>query len=208
MSNVDSKEKTASSIPIGRMLRSDTTGFTFGCLLPEPEVPLFGDFVKAPAQQGLTEIIGVIHNIVIEDDLFVRQLIAAPDLPDAYIQDQRRNRQIPIEVSVLSIGYSSGNTMIQGLPPQPPVTLDYIKRCSINDMIAFTDRQDYLALILNSKETPVDELIVAALQRASGARPIEDRALFLIQAGKELARLLSDDLSKLDSILRRIQVNT
>ncbi|SVA92400.1 uncharacterized protein METZ01_LOCUS145254, partial [marine metagenome] len=32
------------------MLRSDTTGFTFGCLLPEPEVPLFGDFVKAPAQ--------------------------------------------------------------------------------------------------------------------------------------------------------------
>ena len=208
MSNVDSKEKTASSIPIGRMLRSDTTGFTFGCLLPEPEVPLFGDFVKAPAQQGLTEIIGVIHNIVIEDDLFVRQLIAAPDLPDAYIQDQRRNRQIPIEVSVLSVGYSSGNTMIQGLPPQPPVTLDYIKRCSKNDMIAFTDRQDYLALILNSKETPVDELIVAALQRASGARPIEDRALFLIQAGKELARLLSDDLSKLDSILRRIQVNT
>ena len=208
MSNVDSKEKTASSIPIGRMLRSDTTGFTFGCLLPEPEVPLFGDFVKAPAQQGLTEIIGVIHNIVIEDDLFVRQLIAAPDLPDAYIQDQRRNRQIPIEVSVLSVGYSSGNTMIQGLPPQPPVTLDYIKRCSKNDMIAFTDRQDYLALILNSKETPVDELIVAALQRASRARPIEDRALFLIQAGKELARLLSDDLSKLDSILRRIQVNT
>ncbi len=208
MSNVDSKEKTASSIPIGRMLRSDTTGFTFGCLLPEPEVPLFGDFVKAPAQQGLTEIIGVIHNIVIEDDLFVRQLIAAPDLPDAYIQDQRRNRQIPIEVSVLSVGYSSGNNMMQGLPPQPPVTLDYIKRCSKNDMVAFTDRQHYLALILNSKETPVDELIVAALQRASRARPIEDRALFLIQAGKELARLLSDDLSKLDSILRRIQVNT
>ena len=208
MSNVDHEEKTTSAIPIGRMLRSDTTGFTFGCLLPEPEVPLFGDFVKAPAQQGLTEIIGVIHNIVIEDDLFVRQLIAAPDLPDAYIQDQRRNRQIPIEVSVLSIGYSSGNNMMQGLPPQPPVTLDYIKRCSKNDMVAFTDRQDYLALILNSKETPVDELIVAALQRASRARPIEDRALFLIQAGKELARLLSDDLSKLDSILRRIQVNT
>ena len=75
-------------------------------------------------------------------------------------------------------------------------------------MITFTDRPDYLALILNSKETPVEELIGAALQRASKARPIEDRALFLLQSGKELARLLSDDLSKLDSILRRIQVNT
>ena len=208
MSNVNSEENRIASIPIGRMLRSDTTGFTFGCLLPEPEVPLFGDFVKAPAQQGLTEIIGVIHNIVIEDDLFVRQLIAAPDLPDAYIQDQRQNRQIPIEVSVMSVGYSSGNNMMQGLPPQPPVTLDYIKRCSNNDVVTFTERQDYLALILNSKETPVEELIATSLQRAAKARPIEDRALFLLQAGKELARLLSDDLSKLDSILRRIQVNT
>ena len=207
MSDVNSKEKTNSSIPIGRMLRSDTTGFTFGCLLPEPEVPLFGDFVKAPAQQGLTEIIGIIHNIVIEDDLFVRQLIAAPELPEAYIQDQRKNRQIPIEVSVLSVGYSSENNIIQGLPPQPPVTLDYIKRCSLSDVIDFTNVQDYLALILNSKETPVEELIGAALQRASKARPIEDRELFLLQAGKELARLLSDDLSKLNSILRRIQVN-
>jgi len=208
MSNVNSEENRIASIPIGRMLRSDTTGFTFGCLLPEPEVPLFGDFVKAPAQQGLTEIIGIIHNIVIEDDLFVRQLITAPDLPDAYIQDQRQNRQIPIEVSVMSVGYSSGNTMMQGLPPQPPVTLDYIKRCSNNDVATFTDRQDYLALILNSKETPVEELIATSLQRAAKARPIEDRALFLLQSGKELARLLSDDLSKLDSILRRIQVNT
>ncbi|MBS59891.1 MAG: hypothetical protein CL606_01040 [Anaerolineaceae bacterium] len=208
MNDVNSQEKTNLSIPIGRMLRSDTTGFTFGCLLPEPEVPLFGDFVKAPAQQGLTEIIGIIHNIVIEDDLFVRQLIAAPELPEAYIQDQRKNRQIPIEVSVLSVGYSSQSNIIQGLPPQPPVTLDYIKRCSLNDVIHFTDRQDYLALILNSKETPAEELIAAALQRASQARPIEDREIFLLQAGKELARLLSDDLSKLNSILRRIQVNT
>ncbi|HCU80930.1 MAG TPA: hypothetical protein DGN60_07175 [Chloroflexi bacterium] len=208
MNDVNSQEKTNLSIPIGRMLRSDTTGFTFGCLLPEPEVPLFGDFVKAPAQQGLTEIIGIIHNIVIEDDLFVRQLIAAPELPEAYIQDQRKNRQIPIEVSVLSVGYSSQSNIIQGLPPQPPVTLDYIKRCSLKDVIHFTDRQDYLALILNSKETPTEELIAAALQRASQARPIEDREIFLLQAGKELARLLSDDLSKLNSILRRIQVNT
>ena len=68
MSDVNSEEKTNSSIPIGRMLRSVTTGFRFGSLLPEPEGPLFGDFVKAPAQQGLTEIIGIIHNIVIEDD--------------------------------------------------------------------------------------------------------------------------------------------
>ena len=84
-------------IPIGRLLRSTTVGFTFGCSVPEPEVPLFGDFVKAPAQHGQSEVIGLISDIIIEDDPFVRQLIAAPDLPEAYIQDQRKNRQVPIE---------------------------------------------------------------------------------------------------------------
>ena len=79
-------------IRIGRLLRSATARFTFGCSVPEPEVPLFGDFVKAPAQDGQTEVIGLINDIVIEDDPFVRQLIAAPDLPEAYIQAQRQNR--------------------------------------------------------------------------------------------------------------------
>ena len=91
--------------PLGRLLRSSTTGYVFGCLVPEPEVPCFGDFVKAPAQRGRTNVIGLIYNIVIDDDPFVRQMVATPDLDDAYVLDQRENRQVPIEVSVLSIGY-------------------------------------------------------------------------------------------------------
>src|SRR5215831_15344533 len=93
---------------IGRLLRSSTTGFVFGCSVPEPEVPRFGDFVKAPAQRGRTNIIGLIYDIIIEDDPFVRQMVASRDLDEAYILDQRENRQVPIDVSVLSIGYYSG----------------------------------------------------------------------------------------------------
>ena len=193
-------------IPIGRLLRSNTVGFTFGCSVPEPEVPLFGDFVKAPAQHGQSEVIGLISDILIEDDPFVRQLIAAPDLPEAYIQDQRKNRQVPIEVSVLTVGYRTDSAVFQALPPQPPVTLDYIQRCEPEEIATFTGSHDYFTLVLNNPDTSADELLTAALQRAANARPTEERGFFMLQAGKELARLLANDLPRLDTLLRRIQV--
>lgn len=190
---------------IGRLLRSSTTGYVFGCSVPEPEVPLFGMFVKAPAQQGQTEAIGLIYNIAIEDDPFVRQMVATPDLPEAYIQDQRLNRQVPIEVSVLAVGYRNGDRFVQALPPQPPITLDRISACSEAEVCQFTERLDYVRLILNAPDAPADELIAAAVERAAECRSPEDRPRFLREAGKELARLLSRDLVRLENLLRRIK---
>ena len=45
---------------LGRLLRSSTTGFVFGCLVPEPDVPCFGDLVKVPAQRQQAEVIGLV----------------------------------------------------------------------------------------------------------------------------------------------------
>jgi hypothetical protein len=190
---------------IGRLLRSATTGYVFGCSVPEPEVPLFGMFVKAPVQRGQSEAIGVIYDIAIEDDPFVRQMVATPDLPDAYIQDQRRNRQVPIEVSVLSIGYSNGGGFHYGLPPQPPITLDRISACSDAEVCEFTGRLDYLRLIFNSPDAPADELAAACLERAAECRPPQDRENFKKAAGRELARLLSRDLPRLEHLLKRLR---
>jgi hypothetical protein len=190
---------------IGRLLRSSTAGYVFGCSVPEPEVPLFGAFVKAPAQRNTAEVIGLIYDIVVEDDPFVRQMVATPELSEAYIQDQRQNRQVPIEVSVLAVGYRSGGAFAQGLPPQPPITLDRISPCAREEVLAFTERCDYLKLILDSPDAPADELIAVALKRAAEARPAPDRAFFLQTAGKELARLLSRDLTRLENLLRRLR---
>ena len=66
-------EGALSTMAIGRLLRSSTTGFVFGCSVTEPDVPRFGDFVKAPAQRGRTNVLGLIYDIVIEDDPFVRR---------------------------------------------------------------------------------------------------------------------------------------
>jgi hypothetical protein len=193
------------STPIGRLLRSSTTGFVFGCSVPEPDVPCFGDFVKAPAQRRQAEVIGLVYDIAIEDDPFVRQMVATPDLPEAYILDQRENRQVPIEVSVLAIGYRSQGEYRQMLPPQPPVSLDQISLCSPEEVRAFNTRLDYLGLILAAMDVPADDLLAAALRNAAAALPAAERRAFLVGAGQECARRLSGDLVRLESLLRKIK---
>jgi len=193
------------STPIGRLLRSSTTGYVFGCSVPEPEVPRFGDFVKAPAQRNQADVLGLIYNIVVEDDPFVRQMVIAPDLDEAYILDQRQNRQVPVEVSVLAIGYRNGHGITCGLPPQPPITLDTIRPCAAAEVMACTASYDYLRIVLNSDEAPADELIPISLKQAAAHRSPEDRTRYLHNAGRYLARLLSRDLTRLENLLRRIQ---
>ena len=193
---------------IGRSQRSATTGFVFGCAVPEPEVPLFGSFVKAPIQKQRADAIGLIYDIVVEDDQFVRQMIASAERMadedfEAYLQDQRTNRQVPIEVSVLTVGYRSNSHYIYSLPPQPPITLDKVHYCTDEEIREFTGRFDYLRLILEAPDLPVDELLAVSLLKAAQVQP--DRARFLAQGGRELAKLLSRDLTRLENLLRRIR---
>ncbi len=193
---------------IGRLLRSSTTGFVFGCSVPEPDVPCFGDMVKAPAQRQQAEVVGLVYNITVEDDLFVRQMVATPDLSDVYILDQRENRQVPIEVSVLAVGYrpsQDGAEFRQGLPPQPPITLDQISLCTPDEVQAFNAQLDYMGLVLAAPDVPADELMAAALRNAAATLPEADRQSFLTRAGQECARLLSRDLVRLENLLRKIK---
>jgi hypothetical protein len=192
------------TIAIGRLVRSSTIGFVFACKVPEPEVPVFGLFVKAPAQRNRSEVFGLIYDITFTDDMLVRQ-IAAADPPEEIVQDQRQNRQIPIEVSVLAVGYRNGAGITHALPPQPPITLDRINMCNDSEICEFTEQLGYLPLILNAPDAPSDELVAAAILRAADCRPPEARARFRRAAGRELARLLSRDLMRLENLLRRIR---
>lgn len=190
---------------IGRVLRSSTLGFAGALRLPEPNVPTFGMFVKAHIQQKTAEVIGLVYNVNIDDDLFARQVAVADGLDETKIADQQRNRQVPVEFSVLSIGSKTSSRYSQALPPQPPMTLDPIYKCAPDEIVAFTRTFDFVRLVLMTMEVPSDELLVAALQAAAAARPVADREDFLIAAGRECARLLARDLLHLDNLVRRLK---
>ena len=78
---------------VGRVLRSSTTNFSIGCrqLISEQDqlIPEFGALVRADGKDG-SLIYGLIYNVTIEDDAFVRQLVAAGVESVEIIEDQRQ----------------------------------------------------------------------------------------------------------------------
>lgn len=190
---------------IGRVTRCSTLGFVGAVRLPEPDLPSFGLFCQAEAQQGRSQVIGVIYDISVEDDAFARQLAAAEGLTPEQLQDTQANRQVPIEFSALAIGYRDGEEIHHALPPQPPATLAEILPLTSQEVRQFTERLDFLSLILAAPEVPVDSLLPATLRRAAAARPEPERRRFLIEAGRECARLLGHDLARLEKVIRGLQ---
>ncbi|HEC33711.1 MAG TPA: hypothetical protein ENI37_03220 [Chloroflexi bacterium] len=191
-------------IPVGRVLRASNRGFVVGCRVMQPDIPVFGSFVRADAHVPDAFTYGLICDVVVQDDLFVRRFIIA-DPPEEVIRDQRENRQVPIEVSVLAVGYREGDHIVHCIPPQPPVTMDTLYQCEPYEVVAFTRRFDYFRLVLDAPEVPADELLATSLQMAAAARPAHEREGFLVEAGRELARLLAGDLLRLDGLLRRLR---
>lgn len=186
------------------ILRASAAGFTAGCRILLQDVPRFGDLVQI---QSSATLFGLIYDVTIQDDPVVRQLVLADVLETEVILDQRENRLVPIELHVLSIGYrlNGSGKMVQGLPPQPPTSLDALRVCHEDELRAFTGSLTYLQLVLSTPQVPVDELLAAHLIQAAAVRGPEARYPFLLGAGRELARLLGADLVRLERLLKRIR---
>lgn len=176
---------------IGRILRSSTQGFAFGCRAAQLENPYFGALVKAEAQADEC-IYGMIYNFNVDDDPLVRRLVLADNLPVSAIEDQRNNRLLPIEMSVLTVGYNQKSVVRQGLPPRPPLNLDPVYLVDDPDEVRlFTDRLSYLRLVLKSADAkiPVEQLLVAHIRAVHQLRGRDDKwAVNVIQEVIELLR--------------------
>jgi hypothetical protein len=104
----------------------------------------------------------------------------------------------------LVAGHEHDEVVYQYLPPAPAPVYAFVYQCSLKEVGQFTSSLDFLSLMLDSR-LPVasDEVIAAFLRYASRAQ--SDPPEFLVRAGKELAWLLSSDIRRLDSILKRLR---
>jgi hypothetical protein len=197
-------EQTIEGRALGRVLRASTTSFTAGCRTLEADLPRFGSLVRAGHSNGM--VYGLVYDVRVDDDPFVRQLIAAGDLAEEYVEDQRQRRQVPVEVSVLVVGGRDPNGRIyHRLPPQPPATLAWVNACPLAEVREFGEQLDFLRTVLNTVDAPADELVAAALRQIATAQKDSDESrAFLVRSGRELAKLLSRDPLRLDGILQRM----
>lgn len=189
----------------GRVLRSATSGFVFGCRVAQLSEPAFGSLVKAQPVDQREAIYGLIYNMNVDDDPLVRRLVLNEDPPDAIINDQRQNRLLPIEISVLSIGYRLNGRLLHGLPPRPPLNLDPVILVEDPEEVrAFTERLGYMRLILRTmfSDVPVDQLLIAHIQQATRLRG--DDAAWALQAINEVIELLRGNYDALVPVLEAL----
>lgn len=188
-------------IEIGHLLRAGTTGFIAGCRVNQLEAPAFGALVRAPLGGGY-QVYGLIHDIHIDDDGLVRQLVTADHVSAEVMHDNRERRIVPVELSVLAVGYEQDGRVYHLLPPRPPLSLDVIYLCDDKDVVRFTSagRFGYFRHVLRSQDVPVGEVLAAHIQQAGKAH-LKEGEKWKEKATQELITLLRDDYPTLMSVL-------
>ena len=168
--------------------------------------PPFGSLVKTPHEDGF--IIGLVYDASTASIDPGRRVLARgrhlATEEDILRQHPQLAKLLRTQFSALVVGQEAQSQWRHHLPPQPAQVHRFVYRCQPQEVQAFTQRLDFLHLLLHTGlSATADELVAACLRQAAETHP--DGRSFLIQAGKELARLLYHDPSRLNAILLRLR---
>ena len=190
------------SIPIGKLLRAENSQFVAGCRVRELDTPALGALVKVRLEDQ-SEIYGLITKILINDDSLVRQLVSGVSIPTEYTADNRYNRNLPVEIHVLTVGFAKDGKISHRLPPRPPLSLDELHLCDEAEVRRFTafGDQAYIRHILRLVDQPVEELLAAHLRQTKPLHEQTGDTGWYAQLCQKLVTLLRDDYPRLTTVL-------
>ncbi|PWH19723.1 MAG: hypothetical protein DDG59_02110 [Anaerolineae bacterium] len=191
-----------SAIQIGRLLSANSRQFLVGCHVSQANLPSLGALVRVDLNDRFA-VYGIIIDISIAEDGFVRQLATVDPIDEAIVRDHRLNRNVPLEMRVLSVGYRSGDQIFHLLPPKPPLGLDLLVSCAPEEVVNFTStgRLGYLRHLLQETSPLMIEVLAAHLQWAQGIHQQSGHADWSQQAVQAIITWLRDDASTLLRVL-------
>lgn len=191
---------------LGEVVDSTTTAF-----VAESDMlhggPPFGALVTV-AEPPHPAVVAIVYDVSTSSLAPGRLALARGRPPDRY--DERIYEEFPelretlrTQFSALVVGYRRADgSYAQSLPPYPAPLHYSVLPCSTEESCAFTARFDFFRTVLDAAGVPADELLAATIASSSALRngAADD---FRLRAGKEVARLLSDDYDRLLGVLRR-----
>jgi len=193
------------STRIGEVVEATTASFTAQSY-ELWELPLLGSLVKT--ESGSLELFGVVSQATTQGLEPGRRAIArgkdVSDENDVFQANPQLVRLLKSEFTALLIGFKDDVSYRRYLPPYPARLHAFVRVCTPAEVREFSTKLDFLGIILRyEQDIPTEELIAAVLREMAAVQ--SDRDSFLIQAGRELARLLSKDYGRLTSILEKIR---
>ncbi len=190
---------------VGEVIETSTSRFVAHCY-DLHGAPALGSLVRtgAPDRAVFGLVAGVSTTGIDPGRRPVARGRQETDPAEIFKKNPQLTRLFRTEFEAIIVGHADGGTIRQALPPTPPRVHDFVYLCRPDEAVRFTERLDFLALVLEQPApAPADELIAAAVRQAAGHRPHPDE--FLVRAGRELARLLALDPVRLQLLLRRLK---
>lgn len=190
---------------IGYVLNADTLGCTAGCRMSQKTNPGFGEMVTIPAQNQIT-IYGIIANVHILDDGLVRQLTTTQPIEEQIILDNRDNRIIPLEFSIIFLGFSHQQHISHLLPPNPPLSLESVYPCPNEAILAFTTTGNggYLRYIVADKGMLNFDLVAAHFRNMHALLAEEERKVWVEKSTHTLVHLYRNEYDTLSALLHTL----
>jgi hypothetical protein len=190
---------------VAEVVEASSAEFTAQCYKLEQAPPL-GSLVKT--QDKLGEIYGVVYNVETHSLEPGRRVVARGEnlkaAEEIFEANPQLSRLLTTDFKVLVVGHVQGKGWHHYLPPRPASIHSFVYTCQLEEVRAFTRSLDFLSMIVNARiPVPVDEVAGACLRYASQAH--QDPNAFLVKAGKELACMLSSDVKRLNSLLKRLK---
>ena len=190
---------------VAEVIQASSAEFVAQCYKLDQAPPL-GSLVKT--KDKLWEIYGIVYDIETHSLDPGRRVVARGEGMETEEEIFRANPQLTrllsTDLRALVVGHRQGDGLYYYLPPKPASIHGFVYICQPEEVRLFAQSLDFLALLVSARlAISVDEVIAACLRHASRACP--DSEAFLIKAGKELARLLSSDAQRLNSVLKRLR---
>lgn len=211
---------------IAEVIETATTEFLAQCLEPEdlrfPIMPPFGSWVKAADEDSGNQVYGVVYHATTSPIDTVHRARALglsiaelrEEQPQIFAMLRTEFRAAIVGFEVCDRNVSSGTQdngvviqpglVYQYLPPRPPQVHQAVHRCSVEEILHFTEQLDFLRTLLQLSAAPIDSLVAATIREIYQLRKA-DRA-WLVHAGRQLGVLLKEDYDRLSQILNQIHM--
>ncbi|MBI2872765.1 MAG: hypothetical protein HYY00_06215 [Chloroflexi bacterium] len=188
---------------LGEVVQASTDRFTAQCYRLYGAPPL-GSLVRAGEREP--HVYGIVSSVTTSSLDPTRPVVARgasePTEEAIYRSNPQLERLLRTDFEAMTVGHTQDGTIHQYLAPLPPHIHAFVFRCTPDEVRAFTQRLDFLPLLVGARTPPGDEVLAACLREAASAhdQPTE----FLVQAGRKLALLLGGEMQRLNTILRRL----
>ena len=188
--------------PVGEVVQATTTGFVAQCRRLYDAPPL-GTLVRSGDQAQVYGIVGDVRTQSIDPG---RHPIAMGEdddtVEDVYLRNPQLNRLLATEFHSIVVGFRENDRLHRYLAPLPPRIHTPVFSCDQQEALSFSQSLDFLSILLASPAPSPDDVVASFLRQASLCHPKPES--FLVDAGKELATLLTGQMQRLNALLRRL----